>query len=360
MPHHARTHSENLSRVCYFCFNKVINNGKKITIKNQDEVSKIDPGFVYGSNNRPNVLCSSCYLKMKNGVDIKIFNYAKINIREKRGLVKCDCAICEVARSNVLNKISSEILEFSIKHQSIGRPSSSSDRENSEKPSTVKICLTCNGKVGKGIRHVCTKAKKVQNGLQLLDGVRQQVAASIIEQEQSSTETQTITLNRGRGAGLSVTTVKRKREEDNRPVITANVLKDIQLNCNMTMNGVKKLCQSLRTVDKNIITPNAITTLQEETHELDSFFSMEILNNVEVTHYSENGYPFVFCSDLPGLVSYLAHKRGLGDDFHVKIGIDGGQKSLKVSLLRVFCASLLSVLDISKNNESCLLLKHFV
>lgn len=85
---------------------------------------------------------------------------------------------------------------------------------------------------------------------------------SIIQQEQPLTDTLTITFNKGIGAGLSVTAVKRKREGDIRP--TANVLKDIQLNCNLTMNGVKKLSKSLRIVNKKIIPSNATKSLQKD------------------------------------------------------------------------------------------------
>lgn len=42
--------------------------------------------------------------------------------------------------------------------------------------------------------------------------------------------------------------------------------------------------------------------------------------------------PFVYCNNLPGLVSHLLNSRGITEEFHLKIGIDGGGGLLKICL----------------------------
>lgn len=342
MPNHARSHSENLARVCYTCFNKVSKNGKRITEKLGQSLKKIDDSFVWKISDRPTVLCASCYLKINSETLSEIVDYSKIMIKEKRNLLKCICPICDVATSNVGKKVSDDVSAFMIPKKAA--------KSDVHKSSVKKICTLCNGEVRRGVKHDCTKRNKVSNTVNLTRGVEQQVAATLLYAEGERVGSSTILINKGRGANMQVA-IKRKRDESvSTPAIPPSVLNEIQINCNMSTSSVKKMCKSLRTVNKNIVEPNAILKLHANSHDLDGFFTTAILTSVSVSKYSENGYPFVYCHDLPGLVSYLVDKRGISDDFHIKIGVDSGQRSLKVSLqflLNYLCSLNICVTDLS-------------
>lgn len=344
MPHKARSHLENLSRVCYLCLNKAGKHAKKITERLESAMKEIDVSYFHNIPDRPSVLCTNCYIRLNKGLHSSYVDYNNVLIREKRNQDKCTCPICIIASSNVSSPIPFEVSTMMIPKNNPPTKSAASDS------SVLKICGTCNGEVRRGVSHKCTKQNKVLNTLTLTTGVEHQVAAQIIHNESLKGGSSTISLNKGRGVHTNVT-IKRKRDaSETKTTISSSVLNEIQLNCNMSTNSVKKMCASLRSVDKNLVEPNAISKLQDTTHELDEFFDSMILTNISTTKYSENGYPFIFCKNLPGLVAHLIDKRSILSNFHCKIGVDSGQKSLKVIF---FCILLVYFLTIRLSRFVC-------
>lgn len=291
MPNKAYSHLENLSRVCYLCLNKANKHAKKITEKLANVVKDIDPSYFHNIPGRPTVLCPNCYIKLNKGLHSFCIDYSNVLVREKRNQDKCTCCICIIASSNVSTPIPSDVKTLMIPKK-LGRPPTKSAVLNS---TVLKNCGACNGELRREVRHIRSKTSAVLNTMNLTTGVEQQVAAQIINRESAQAGSSTISLNKGRGINTKVTIKRNRDKSETGPIIPSSVLNEIQLNCNMSTNSVKKMCASLRTVKKNLIEPNAILKLDETTHELDDFFYTKILTNISTTKYSENGHPFVFC-----------------------------------------------------------------
>ncbi|XP_055542772.1 uncharacterized protein LOC129728360 [Wyeomyia smithii] len=65
-------------------------------------------------------------------------------------------------------------------------------------------------------------------------------------------------------------------------------------------------------------------------HELDDFFEV-VTQDADLASGSAKSYPIVVCKTVNGLVDYVKARRNV-DSCRIKIGIDGGQGSLKICL----------------------------
>lgn len=104
---HALTHDENRFKVCLLCFRK-----RKemfiIQMKLTDHVKSLFENYDEADDRIPGALCGSCkrnVSKMMNGQmqkiefpDLSIF-WHKPKATRSRDNMKCDCALCEIARS---------------------------------------------------------------------------------------------------------------------------------------------------------------------------------------------------------------------------------------------------------------------
>ena len=105
---------------------------------------------------------------------------------------------------------------------------------------------------------------------------------------------------------------------------------------------MEKICHELRSVNKNLVEPWAIGKLRDKTHELDTLFAVEYLDDMFVGPVAKETLPFVYCKDLTALVHRLLEYRNIDDGFHVKIGIDSGGNSL----LRWVVVIIIEVLNV--------------
>lgn len=230
-------------------------------------LKEIDPSFLLNIQDRPSVLCVGCYIKVNKGTVSSYVDYSKIKVKENRNQIKCICIICEIASSrassHLFKKISPAVTPLMIPKKVPVRPSLVIDYFKSK---VMKICTSCNGEIHRGVKHSCTKRTKIVNAVNFtIKGVEQQVAAEIINSESKKAGSATISINKGRGRNMQVT-IKRKTDDSTPvPAIPTSVLKNIQLDCNMSTNSVKKMCKSLRTVNKKIVEPSPNSKLQADT-----------------------------------------------------------------------------------------------
>lgn len=336
MPNHARSHSESLSVVCLLCFNKAVK-CKKITEKVEELIKNVMPNYNPIDDCFPSVICNSCYIQLNKGTLTKVVDYESFKIRLKRNELTCSCEICDIARFCPNPK--AETLTIPMKHvlikNPVGRPSSSASSSLEE--SVMKICAHCKTEIHKGIRHSCTVSSKVNNTVLMARGCEQQVASKIIRAQEFIQGSSIVSLNKGKGIHMQIK-LKRKHDKSSASTstVSTSVLKEIQEDCNLSLNSIKKVCSNLRSVNKKLIEPNAMNKIQKLTHSLDNFFSYANLPNMFTAKQATTTVPFIYCCDLPGLVHLLVKNRQMSNDFHVKVGIDSGGGSLKI------CLSLLS------------------
>lgn len=324
MPLDRRSHKESRLVVCYCCFNKAIKHFK-ISGKVEQLIKNMFPHFDKTNVCTPLVLCGSCYIKIKKNTLTQVVNYETLKIRLKRNEKQCGCPMCQVARSNPRQNLP---LKCTIQKRKVGRPAINNDVI---KPKSIKLCSLCNSKLQKGLKHTCTLTTKVANTVTLASGCQQQVASKIIQKEKSVQCSSSLVLNKGKGVGMEIG-IKRQHEAPDQQKVTLNVFQEIQKDCNLSLNSMRKISDHLRNVAKKMVEPNVIPNMKKLSHRLDEYFDFEMLNNVKIGKNEFSPAPFVYCNNLPQLTVYLLNERNLGNSFNVKIGIDSGGDSLKVCL----------------------------
>lgn len=321
-------HELSRKKVCCLCFNKSGSQrkcSKTVTSTLETSIKKIIPTYNVNDPTFPTGLCNSCFIYFKTHNLKNFVDYSKIKISLKHNKQSCSCAICIVANSKSSNPIISNI---TIVKQKIGRPSLN---PSNTKSSFVKICTKCNGILKKGVKHKCCKSQKVINSVGIIHNVEQQVAATVILSEEASQSSPIVELNKGRGHSVKVS-VKRKADKENvEPLYSVESLQNIQQDLGLPMRKMIKLTAHLRAPNKRVVEANAVKHLMASTHAVDEFFSVENLAVID-SKRKEISIPFAYCSDLARFSSTLLEKRGLDNNIHYKIGIDGGGGSLKVNI----------------------------
>ncbi|CAH0553241.1 unnamed protein product [Brassicogethes aeneus] len=282
---------------------------------------------------KPAVLCSGCYIKLNQGSLDEIVDYTKlknfVHPNSTRQDSDCQCKICQVARFRFNPKGPRKLpFKFTLKKLAVGRPLK---HNNKIKKDTIKVCSICTGIVKRGLKHICTVSKKIENIAGLAKNCKQQVASTIILKEELEQGDSSISLNKGRGCHMQINVLRKANTKAN-PVITSTTLREMQIDCNLPVSSVKKIVSTLRNVDKHLVEKQAIPKIQECSHVLDQYFDGMFLPNVELSKKQFGLSPFVYCNNLSQLVAYILDKRILDENFHLKIGIDGGAGSLKICL----------------------------
>ena len=88
------------------------------------------------------------------------------------------------------------------------------------------------------------------------------------------------------------------------------------------------MAEEIRAVNSNrkIILSNLKTYLQERNNELVDIFEYEVVDGEEI----------IFCSDVPEHMARVSRKRGHVEPRMVKVGLDGGQGTLKCAVSYLF------------------------
>lgn len=319
-----RSHDEARKVVCVLCFQKA-NNSRKISEKYSNLIKSFIPDFIINNGLYPSGLCATCRINLDKGKKIKLADYDDKNLVKNENENPCDCDICAVSKSN-------QHLYF--KTQNLVKPKKGRPRLSSPKK-RLSLCSKCFTELHRGKAHVCTVRSKVENVVRKSGEHHEQVASQILKDVTNSTPSSskiptTVTLKRGRGVPLNVVLPNKRLKSsiESPPVVGLDTLRNIQLRNGQNINQMEKTVHALRE-GKVPVQWGAMSKLKNETHDLDSFFTVESIA-IDVDKNLTKPVSVVYCNDLNGLVSYLMDKRGTTDDFFCKIGIDGGGGSLKV------------------------------
>ena len=339
-----RNHDENRLAVCLLCFQK----SKEMTKITTNLQETINLHFLdgYDSNDArlPGALCGNCrhiVQEYKNGrfdKQITVYDYSEIGIMPRpitRSGLQCFCKICEIGRSNFLNK--------RVTKKSPGRPSTGKTSNTQSPPKPIRICSFCLTKLSRGKPHECCKLTRHNNLLQIPnEREKDQIASSILREKKCNKVIESnspLKLTTITGKPLTVD-VSPSSSTSKQRYLSVDNISVIQLDLNLSYNQTLKLAAHIRssTKSRTSVEVGLKQKLFEKHHQLDYMFNVS--EDVEYLTLNQNKVverkikPTVFCTDVNALFEYVIGKRGQieNDNLCCKICLDGGGGFLKICL----------------------------
>ena len=337
MPNFAKSHAENIGKVCLVCFgpsDRPLSSGLKTKFTeflcpNYDELAPFLPS---GICNTHRVLLGD-FPNRQQSIAGKELDYADLANEQRnlppltRSSKPCECRICHSARSKSKKPL--------LPKQNPGRPCP--DLE----PSTVTICTKCHTQIGKGLAHDCTRSNRRQNiEGSLTPRVKQQITSQTLKDLANPEDktTSAVLGTHGRSMNVSYELGAQGETSSSSRQISKEAMKRIQVNLNLSDRKTLKAAQVIRAeMGAQSVEPNLRESMHQRNHILDDFFSQRKLPMLEKSKSEQGGIQTVhkdavICHDVEGLISFLKTKRESARELLFKVGIDGGGGSLKVCL----------------------------
>lgn len=334
----AKTHEENRHSICLMCKKKPNKKFFKTTGKINDEIKKIFSDFNNKDSRLPAVVCDSCRLKItrtsantssKALLQMPDYSQYCFKVKTRNGSIDsgniCECTLCTEVRSR---KGQFNVIKRNPK---------------SSKPlKTNNRCSKCCNVIAKGIMHKCNKTTFLKNVEEVVETSKQAehlvsgLLKNMIMKNNGKAETTNaaVSLSQGRGKPLKININEKEKKQARQ--ISADNLRELQNDLNLSDNKVKAISKFLRKKKTNlqgIIEPNAREINSQKSHNLDHIFELYsfdfvIIKNDKVTNDSKFA---VVCNNLIEFIHYVTDSRNIFD-FHLNFGIDGGGGSLKFTL----------------------------
>lgn len=362
MPHHAKTHEENRSKICLLCFNK----GKVMRLLTKDHYETIEnyiiDGFDRSDNRLPNGICGTCRLTVQECSQGNFKRLQHLNVYDHSLVVgsqppltrsaatnmslapsQCPCVVCGIARSKSTNLGGTA----GIEKQPRGRPSSS-NAFATEKPKAITICSKCLTQLRKGVSHVCTATSRADNIQSFVatsptTATKDHVAAAILKEKESDSGTSNFKLSHVTGGRPSSVEMNPSQESKlKQPVFTHEIMSDMQNSLNLSDRKVLKVSKTMReATGRKAIEPHLKSMLQNKSHMFDAYFDVKYIDFVKIeknTVVDQCGRWTLLCNNVNALIDKIVELRGYGcydvadDDILIRVGIDGGGGFFKVCL----------------------------
>ena len=330
------SHSDCRPKVCLFCFRKVpsrdlrnypsyLQTIKENLIEHYDVHDVRLPCGLCETHKR-----SLNYLKKsltEEGVRncqfdfARLSSYLKCGVKLRRKAQDCECLICRVARATGFN--ADHVLKKFLEEESenIGDTSAGS----SNKPD--RLCGKCLHPLRKGCKgHICNQTNLLKNIANLLpEKVKERVASDVLKRKLEDSDNQEVTFHTG-GKPLKVGV--HKAGDITEPQISHEQINRMKKRLNLSRNQTLTLAEELRAVhaSRKLIPSNLKSFLKDKNSEFEDIFEFEQVNGEEV----------IFCSDVAEHSRRVSNKRGHNSPKLVKIGLDGGQGTLKCAATYLF------------------------
>ena len=351
MPYKSKTHDENRHKVCLICTGK----GQGLRDIKESQIQLI-ADHVFGEYERykdmlPCAICNSCRIMLysyKNPDETKRLklpktDYASLvneleNVRNvgracNNNKKACLCTICNKATSNLA------CIGNKLTKKRVGRPSLNPECER-KVTGVIKICTRCKGEIKRGKRHPCSKAAKLHNVQRLLSPrSKELVTSNVIKDKMRECKSKNVQVGtRGKPIKISRLTPNNNISESIKPLVNNQSLLDMQTECNFSDRVSLKVAQSIRQGGCKV-EPNFRQALSARGKMLDDWYEVKLIpqtikdpddpdNKITVQKHA------VLCKDVNAYITFLEQKRDSNEtsDVIYRIGIDGGQKFLKVCL----------------------------
>ena len=243
---------------------------------------------------------------------LSLFLKSERKIRRKAD--SCECLVCRVAKSTGFNA-SLEIKKFQ-------REVDSSSLQNNISPagSMHRLCGKCLHPIGRGVRgHICNPTNLLRNVTNLFsDRIQERVASDIIKKRLGDVTNNNISLATG---GKELKLNIHKGGDTSEKQITHEEISRMKKRMNLSQNQTLVLAEELRAVNssRKVVASNLKQFLKKKNNELADIFEYEVVDGEEI----------IYCSDVPQHMVRVSRKRGHIEPKMTKIGLDGGQGTLK-------------------------------
>lgn len=198
------------------------------------------------------------------------------------------------------------------------------------------MCGQCFGVISRGISHPCNKIARFHNVNSILDSSsnksKDQVLSTQIKKKVEETGNGPIKLSQRNGKPINLSM---DAKESKKTIMSVDDVLKIQSNIGLTRNETLEMATMFRQVTQNrkLIEPHLKEKLSGRIHAIDNFFALKLFDfiNIKASKVTDAPRYAVYCNNLNGLIQYVLEQRQV-TQFHLKIGIDGGGGSLKISL----------------------------
>ena len=367
--HSKQTHGFWRSQVCLICFHKS-NNFKKLVYvidKNTkkktagailkrvresffEEFDPDDPHFPYG-------LCSYCNnIINRNPTQLPApydFSVLKFPVLTRSSGAQspylddykdCDCGICKVGRENA-GTVGHQFGKKSL--HNLGRPPLQGPRVDLGLPKSFKVCRDCRQPLARGKPHPCNvqnRRKQLEEQMRN-DPVWAEISASKVIKAKASAQSgsDSIKLATG-GTPLTLSNPSVRKPTTKAPYhdspIPAEQFQKLQAKTGVSDNTINEFASFIRqNLGRKSVESNLRLQLREKSHQLGDYFSylnwpMDSHKKSERESIGKVDRDIVYVNDMDEFIQTLKDKRGYSSRtrFYLRIGIDGGGTSLKVTL----------------------------
>lgn len=313
----ARSHEDSRSVICILCFSKSLN-GRKMSNNVINLIKKVYIDFDIYNPKYPMAICDGCRKKLvSNPENLSIVNYDHLNT-EPTSDKNCDCVICQTARLN--NKVPNRL---STKKVAVHK---------SKNADYLLVCGKCFNRIGKGVKHCCTKREKIFNIIEHAQSIESQVASRCIQKIRG--DEASLQLKQCYGKPLKISLNPTPANSSLGKSLNDTHLQEIKLELGLSQNGVKRLITRLRqAAGRNIVQLGSLERLTSNSHAVDDFFVVESISGIALNKSCVGPTSFVYCHRLNEFLAYVLDKREFDyEKVMIKIGFDSGGNSLKISL----------------------------
>ena len=324
-------HNSKRSKLCVICCRF----GKPMSQSIQELVREfVVEGYSVQDPRFPAGICDTCRLvlgKFKKGDFSKslppFFDYSPMATYHIPR-TDCQCCICQVYPKK-------GFFGAKIKKAKRLKNQSKSTTSSSISSNFSMLCPKCLSPVLSESRHSCLKDKKVENlKLSLSKQERKRVAYELIKEDLESTGNAVLS---SLGRPIKVEKKKKKSIEKVKKQLTYEDVGHLKVSMNLSGNQSNKVMSVLRSkLGRSIVQPFAREKMYEQNASLLEFFDKTFY------HGGSESRPVVFCKNVPGFLSKIAEFRHYTGNELLKLGIDSGRNSLKVTV---------SVVDTTKTNR---------
>ena len=358
MPGEKKTHEENLASVCCVCGRK----GKKfqnVTQKLAEKVVKhFHPSYDRHGGIHPTSICSTCRNACTEMEDKpeqtrhrvpNLLDYSAVRPPgvTTRANTECSCTFCAIGG---LGQRDEKEHNRQISNP-VGRPAGEVKKKTDATPNlniSIKTCEYCKAEIRQGVKHVCNQTERRRNIAEQVktasQGTLETVAGIAVKEverrkeqdlasrDSSHSKNREISLRSGFGGAspLLVTIGEKKRP---RQLTTDDLLKIKKKLC-LSSVKTRELGHLIRVGQNNrkAVQSGLAEALVESNNLLEDLFTSEEIHVVNKKD-EEELKTLVYCNDVSQLVIRLLEHRGLDESTaDIKLGLDGGQGSLKVTL----------------------------